>query len=132
MANLTVNVTHVRQYRNKNGHTVFVYQVSGNAEAKARYQELQGSYYRPDENGQPLWFTTKFIGPKGSLILTDNDKVVPDLSKYEQAASLVSQFDGVFGDKLADRLVANIIGNKQPAGAALTDPNTITDPEMDI
>ena len=114
----TVNVTFLRQYSaNKNGKrvTIFVYKVTGTPELKAKYKEIQGKFFRPDtETGEPLYFTKMYMGDKGTLILTDNNKIVPDMSKYEQAASLCDQFDGVFGQTLAQRLVSDIMGITPP------------------
>lgn len=131
----TVNVTYVRQYSaNKNGKRVtrFVYRVSGTPELKAKYKELQGTFYRTDtETGEPLYFTKMYMGDKGTLILTDSGKVVPDMSKYEKAASLCEQFDGVFGQTLAQHLVSDIMGTTAPANSSpLVDPNSIPDEDL--
>ena len=131
----TVNVNYLRQYSaNKNGKrvTVFVYRVSGTPELKAKYKELQGTFYRPDtETGEPLYFTKMYMGDKGTLILTDSGKVVPDMSKYEKAASLCDQFDGVFGQTLAQRLVSDIMGTTAPANSGpINDPNSIPDEDL--
>lgn len=134
--NNTVNVTYVRQYSaNKNGKRVtrFVYRVSGTPELKAKYKELQGTFYRPDtETNEPLYFTKHYMGDKGTLILTDSGKVVPDMSKYEKAASLCDQFDGVFGQALAQRMVSTIMGETPPVNSGpITDPNSIPDEDLD-
>ena len=131
----TVNVTYVRQYSaNKNGKhvTVFVYRVSGTPELKAKYKELQGTFYRPDtETNEPLYFTKHYMGTSGTLILTDSGKVVPDMSKYEKAASLCDQFEGVFGQTLAQRLVTDIMGGTAPANSGpITDPDAIPDEDL--
>lgn len=127
----TVNVTFLRQYSaNKNGKrvTVFVYKVTGTPELTAKYKELQGTFFRPDEQGNGLYFTKLYMGDNGTLILTDSGKVVPDMSKYEKAASLCDQFDGVFGQTLAQRLVTDIIGGTAPANSGpITDPDAIQD-----
>lgn len=129
----TVNVTSLRQYSaNKNGKrvTVFVYKVTGTPEMTAKYKELQGSFFRPDEQGNGLYFTKLYMGDTGSLILTDSGKIVPDMGKYEKAASLCDQFDGVFGQTLAQRLVTDIIGGTAPANSGpITDPDAIQDAE---
>ena len=131
----TVNVTFLRQYSaNKNGKrvTVFVYKVTGTPELTAKYKEIQGKFFRPDtETGEPLYFTKMYMGDKGTLILTDSGKVVPDMSKYEQAASLCDQFDGVFGQTLAQRLVSDIMGTTAPANSGpINDPNSIPDEDL--
>ena len=57
-----------------------------------------------------LWFTTRCIGNAGSLIVTEKGKVVPDMSAFEQAASLAKQYGGNFGQELARAAVANLLG----------------------
>jgi hypothetical protein len=99
----------IRSYRSKNGNTVFVYSVSGNADQIEAYKAAQGDNYREDENGTPLWFTTRCIGKTGSLIITSAGKIVPDMSAYEQAASLAAQFGGNFGQELAKASVAQLL-----------------------
>lgn len=111
--NNNLKVSYLRSYRSKNGTVTFVYKVTGSADAMERYAEVQGNFLRTDEEtGDTLWFTTRFIGQTGNIIVTANDKIVADMSKYEQAASLCSQFSGVFGEKLAEASIKNLLGNK--------------------
>lgn len=131
----SVNVNYLRQYvAVKNGKrvTIFVYKVSGPQVLLDKYKEIQGTFFRPDtETGEPLYFTKMYMGDKGTLILTDNNKIVPDMSKYEKAASLCEQFDGVFGQTLAQRLVSDIMGTTAPANSGpITDPNSIPDEDL--
>ena len=60
----------LRSYKSQNGNTVFVYTVSGNASQLEAYKNASGDFYREDENGTPLWFTTRCIGQRGTLIIT--------------------------------------------------------------
>lgn len=106
----------IRSYRSQNGNVTFVYGVSGNATQLAAYKEAQGTYYREDETtGQPLWFTVRCIGKAGSLIITSKGKIVPDMSEFDQAASLVEQYGGNFGQTLAQGLMANLVGGNTPS-----------------
>ena len=81
--------------------TVFVYGVSGTAEQLAKFKEAQGENHRVDEDGTPLWFTTRFAGNNGKLILTSDGNVIADMSEYDAAASLAEQFGGNLGSELA-------------------------------
>jgi len=101
-----------RSYRSAKGNTVFVYAVNAKAEELVAYKTASGDYYRESEDGTPLWFTTRCIGQQGSLVITSKGKVVPDMSAFEQAASLAKQFGGNFGDELAKATVARLLGNK--------------------
>lgn len=114
----------VRSYRSKNGHPTFVYQVSGNEKDLAAYKQAQGEYYREDENGNPLWFTTRCVGEVGSLVITTNGNIVPDMSKYDQAASIAQQYGGNFGQELAKAAVANILGGGNTSAPQAT-PATV-------
>lgn len=103
----------IRSYRSKNGNPTFVYSVSGNANDLAAFKEAQGEFYREDETtGSPLWFTTRCVGDNGKLIITTNGKVVPDMSAYDQAASIAAQYGGNFGQELAKQAAMSILGNK--------------------
>lgn len=100
-----------RSYKSKNGNTVFVYTVKGtNAQVEA-YKAAQGDQYRETDDGESLWFTTRCIGQAGTLIITEKGKIVPDMSAFEQAASLAKQYGGNFGQELARMAAANLINN---------------------
>ena len=110
-----MNVKLSRSYKSKNGNTVFVYAVSANAKDLEKFKEASGDFYREDtENGTPLWFTTRCIGNTGKLVITTKGKVVPDMSAFEQAASLAKQYGGNFGQELA-RMAASALSGNQPA-----------------
>jgi len=112
-----MNVTLLRSYRSKNGNPTFVYGVKGTASDIEAFKSAQGDYYREDDNGTPLWFTTRCIGPKGKLIITTNGNVVPDMSAFDQAASLASQYGGNFGQELAKAAAAGLVGGGSTAQA---------------
>lgn len=99
-----------RSYRSKNGNATFVYVVSGNESDLEAFKTAQGDYHRVDEDGNPLWFTTRCIGPQGKLIITTNGNVVPDMSAFDQAASLAEQYGGNFGAELAKAAAAALVG----------------------
>jgi len=119
--NLTVmknlNVKFVRSYRSKNGNVTFVYSVKGGKAEMEQFKAIQGDFYRESETGEALWFTTRFIGQTGELIITQSNKLVPDMSKYDQAASLVSQYGGNFGQELAKSVVGNLLGGNNSTAA---------------
>jgi len=110
-----------RTYRSPKGNPVFVYSVTGSESDLAAYEEAQGEYYRTDDDGQPLWFTTRCVGEVGTLIITSNGNIVPDMSKFDQAASLAAQYGGNFGEALAKMTAASILGtsvSEQPQAPA--------------
>lgn len=112
----------IRSYRSKNGNATFVYGVTGNKADLAAFKAAQGEYYREDEAGTPLWFTTRCVGQTGKLIITTNGNVVPDMSAFDQAASLASQYGGNFGAELAKAAAAAIVGNTgASAGGSTTE-----------
>lgn len=118
----------LRSYRSKQGNVTFVYTVQGSTEDLANFKRVQGEYYREDTvTGTPLWFTTRCVGDTGKLIITTNDKVVPDMSHYDQAASLAQQYGGNFGHELAKAAAARILG----AGQASTAPAEVSAPAVD-
>jgi hypothetical protein len=107
----------IRSYRSKNGNPTFVYGVTGNASDLDAFKTAQGDYYREDADGTPLWFTTRCVGQAGQLIITTNGNVVPDMSAYDQAASLAAQYGGNFGAELAKSADQAILGVAGPASA---------------
>ena len=105
-----MNVSLQRSYRSKNGNVTFVYKVTGSEEAIEKYKEIQGDFYREDDEGNALWFTTRCIGDKGKLLITTNNKVVPDMSDFDQAASIAEQYGGNFGQAIANASARKILG----------------------
>lgn len=112
-----MNIKLIRSYRSKNGNPTFVYGVTGNASDLEAFKTAQGDYYREDADGTALWFTTRCVGQTGSLIITTNGNVVPDMSAYDQAASLAAQYGGNFGAELAKSAAQAILGVASPASA---------------
>lgn len=102
----------VRSYTSKQGNKVFVYGVSGNKEDLEKFKAVSGEFFREDEEGKPLWFTTRSVGDKGQLVITTNNKIVPDMSAFDQAASLAKQYGGNLGEALAKAAVDQLLGNK--------------------
>lgn len=116
-----MKVSLTRTYRSPKGNPVFVYKVDGKAADLDSFRLAQGKYYREDDQGSPLWFTTRCIGNQGTLIITKNNKVVPDMSAFDQAASIASQYGGDFGQELAKATVNQILGQGSPAPSASED-----------
>ena len=106
-----ISVSLKRSYRSPKGNTVFVYTVNAKPEEVEQYKTASGDYYRESEDGTPLWFTTRCIGQRGTLVISSKGKIVPDMSAFEQAASLAKQFGGNFGNELAKASVAHLLGN---------------------
>jgi hypothetical protein len=124
--NTKLKVTFLRSYRSKQGTVTFVYKVTGSAEAMEQYKEVQGSFYREDETtGEVLYFTTRYMGATGNILITANDKIVADMSEFEKAASLVGQFSGVFAEKLAEASVRKLLGGA-PAAESGADNDIMT------
>ena len=107
-----LKVKSIRSYRSKNGNPTFVYSVAGQKTELEAFKKAQGDYYREDEDGNALWFTTRFIGDEGNLLITSNGNVVPDMSEFDKQASLVAQYGGNFGDILAKDAIKKL-GNKE-------------------
>ena len=125
-----MNVKLIRSYRSKNGNATFVYGVSGNATDLDAFKVAQGDYYREDESGTPLWFTTRCIGNTGKLIITTNGNIVPDMSAFDQAASLASQYGGNFGQELAQQAAQAILGVSAPKTPAPAEVESKDDSDM--
>lgn len=99
-----------RSYTSKQGNKVFVYSVSGNKADLEKFKTASGEFYREAEDGTPLWFTTRSVGNAGELVITTNGKIVPDMSKFDQAASLAKQYGGNLGEELAKHAASALLG----------------------
>jgi len=106
-----MNIKYQREYVSKAGNPTFVYVVTGSEKELAEFKSIQGDFYREDDKtGQALWFTTRAVGPTGKLIITSNGNIVPDMSKFNQAASLAKQFGGNLGQELARAAAQDLLG----------------------
>lgn len=111
-----------RSYKSAKGNTVFVYDVKATAKELEEFVTAQGEFHRVDEESKsPLWFTTRCIGNTGKLVITSKGKVVPDMSAFEQAASIAKQYGGNFGQELARASVAQLLGHAPSADAESTE-----------
>ena len=103
-----------RSYKklNKKGDltSVFVYGVSGKQDEIDQFKEIQGDFFREHEDGTPLWFSTKFVGNDADLLITSNNKIVADMSKFDQADSLSKQYGGNLGSELAKLGAMQLMG----------------------
>jgi hypothetical protein len=107
-----MKINYLRSYRKKDtGRLVFVYTVSGTTAQLAAYKTAMGDKHTVDESGTPLWFTIRFVGKSGSLIMTSENKVIADTSAFDQAQSLVEQYQGALGQEIAKQLVGQLLGN---------------------
>lgn len=124
----------LRSYRSKAGNVTFVYTVSGSTADLENFKRIQGEYYREDTvTGTPLWFTTRCVGDTGKLIITTNDKIVPDMSVFDQAASIAQQYGGNFGQELAKQAAGKILGtsDNSMSSAPMGEPAPADAPDMD-
>ena len=116
-----MKVTMQRSYKSKNGNRTFVYTVTGSNAKMEAYREAQGEYYREDEKtNQALWFTTKCIGKTGTLLITDNGNIVPDMSEFDEAASLAQQYGGNLGEMLAREAAQRLLGGRSLSSSKAT------------
>ena len=122
----------IRSYRSKNGNPTFVYGVTGNDADLTAFKDAQGEYYREDEDGTPLWFTTRCVGNTGSLIITTNGNIVPDMSAFDQAASIASQYGGNFGQELAKMSAASVLGISQAPAPAASESAPVAEKSEDL
>jgi len=121
-----------RSYKSKNGNRTFVYAVSGKPADLDAYKEAQGDYYREDDKtGQALWFTTRCIGKQGELLITDNGNVVPDMSAFDEAASLAEQYGGNLGEQLAKEAAQRLLGGSRKTSSAPTPEPTADDDDIE-
>ena len=115
-------------YRSKKGTKVFRYAVKGSPDAMSAYEEAQGTYYVVDAvSGESLYFTPRFCGKTATLIVTEEGKVYPDMSEFEEQASLIEQFGGNLGQALAEQFAKKFVGGSSTAQPASKTPAKTTD-----
>jgi hypothetical protein len=109
----------VRQYRKKEtGKLVFVYKVLGKANELDAYREQAGDYLVEDDNGVPLFFSTRLVGAKCALITTQDGRMVPDTSEMDMQVALIEQYGGAVGNALAEKLANKLTTTLSRTSAA--------------
>lgn len=118
--------------RAKNGNTVdvFVYTVTGTTDELDAFKDAQGANYRTTDDGKPLYFTLNYISDNVELVFTSNGNVVVDTSSLRKAANLAKQY-GFLGEKLADRIVSDIMPGKSVASVGSGTPAVEEPKELD-
>lgn len=96
--------------KNQKPTTVFVFGVTGTAEELAKYKTAQGEHYRPNPDGEVLWFTTRFQGDVVKLNISAKGKVVADNTEMDKMNSLIEQNKGALGEALARITAERIMG----------------------
>lgn len=126
---MSLSVKLQRSYVSKNGNRTFTYSVTGSNSELEAYKEAQGEYYTEDKKTQEvLWFTTRCIGKIGTLIITDKGNIVPDMSEFDEAASLAQQYGGNLGEMLAREAAQRLLGGRRSSSPAKdTDDNSDED-----
>ena len=126
---MSLSVKLQRSYVSKNGNRTFTYSVTGSNSELEAYREAQGEYYTEDKKTQEvLWFTTRCIGKTGTLIITDKGNIVPDMSEFDEAASLAQQYGGNLGEMLAREAAQRLLGGRRSSAPAKdTDDNSDED-----
>lgn len=86
----------LKDYYRKNTSIVFVYVLTATAEEKEALKKTKGTYYREDENGNPLFFSsrplsnnrnesiTMNITANGKIVADDLNKVLSQEEKLEE------------------------------------------------
>jgi hypothetical protein len=76
------------------------------------YKTAQGEFYRTvsETDLRPLFFTNRFAGNTAELIITSKGKIMADMSAFDAASNLASQYGGNLGQELAKQAVAQLLG----------------------
>ena len=67
------------------GTKVFRFVVSGSESEIEAYKSAQEDNFRTDEDGKPLFFSTRYLSDNIKLIITENNNVVVD--KFQSTQS---------------------------------------------
>lgn len=117
--NLTIKAK-VNQYR-KNGSNIFVYALAGSKESIKEYKESQGTYYRENEAGEPLYFSQRIVNVGDSLTQTSSGRfqVLSDLEaesieidahskKFLGKLNAIQQFTGMSRTQLQQKIMDSL------------------------
>lgn len=118
----------------KNGKVQFVYTVEGSAAELEAYKKAQGEWYREGavgtpEAGKALWFTQKYVGDTGKLVVTKENKIYADTSEFAKAESLAKQYGGNLGQELAKIAAGKLLGGDQTVETPVETPAVTAKPE---
>ena len=134
---MKLTAQYARKYR-KNGNNVFIYLVSGTADALKAYAEAQGTNHRVDEKtGKPIFFSNKSFGLSGDLTITSNGKVIFDDTKLTMAADMVERLNEtspLMAEQMAKAFAAQLLGSQpapQPTPEPTPEPETSNDDALD-
>ena len=125
---MNLNAKFERKYRSQKGSNVFVYTVSGTADALKAYQEAQGANYRTNDNGCPIFFSNKSFGMKGQLLITANGNVSFDDTQLAMTADMIERFSSsspLVAQAMAEALAKQLLGE-----APAPQPTATPEPEM--
>lgn len=129
---MKLNAKFERKYRSQKGSNVFVYGVSGTADALEAYKTAQGANYRTNENGKPIFFSNKSFGLEGQLLITNNGNVIFDDTQLAMTADMIERFSSsspLVAQAMADALAKQLLGS-QPAPQPTPEPEPQT-PQTD-
>jgi hypothetical protein len=113
--------------------TVFVYRISGTVPELESFRDNQGDFFREDTEGNPLWFTPRFVGDRADLLITSKGKLVPDTTEFDKTNSLVKQFGGNLGQAIADQFANKLSRESSPKVEPPSPPTPpIEDPMDDV
>lgn len=114
----TLQLSFARQYRKKaTGKLVFVYNVKGTAAQLDEYRDAQGSFLVEDEKGQPLFFTSRYVGEACPLVANhEGTGFYADTTTMDKQAAMVEQYGGNLGQALAAQIAASVTSTRN-AGA---------------
>lgn len=136
MENTTLKAKKLNSYgkidRNGNPIDIFVYKLTGTKSALARYEEIQGDNYREDEEtGDVLYFSTRYFGDTGEVIITVNDRIAPNMGQQREWKSIVAQNPGQIGEALANKIAEQLLGVKATTPPAETPAVVVADNSSD-
>lgn len=106
------------EYRSAKGNLVYRYLMTGTEEQLQMYKDAQGEFFTANEEGTPIYFSTKFYGKVITLGFTSKGKIFVDNSVNDRAANIVGQYTGILAEKLAERAADQIFANIMTSGSA--------------
>jgi 2,4-dienoyl-CoA reductase-like NADH-dependent reductase (Old Yellow Enzyme family) len=110
-------------YTSKSGKDMFIYVITNaTAEEKAKMREIKGAYYREDASGNPLFYSTRYVGPECEVVITTNDNIIISDSNLKKMKSLAAQTGADLGSAVAAQLGAQFVNMMLPGRTTASVP----------
>ncbi len=118
-------------YISQNGNKTYRYVVSGTPAELEAYEKAQGDFFRKNEKGQPLFFTTDpSAGFSIDLTITQKGGIVVDTTELDVLKAIAEKGDASVKDAVAQLLIEKMTAGRGN-GSRVSAPEKVDAPSAD-